>query len=63
MAPEHFVDESLSENVIAGNAIRTTSHLYVRESAGTIETGFVSTGLGAALSLGTTGFLLCQTLR
>ena len=56
MAPEHFVDESLSENVIAGNAMgRRATYMYgnLLEPS---ETGFVSTGLGAALSLGTTGF-------
>ena len=56
VAPEHFVDESLSENVIAGNAMgRRATYMYgnLLEPS---ETGFVSTGLGAALSLGTTGF-------
>ena len=56
VAPEHFVNESLSENVIAGNAMgRRATYMYgnLLEPS---ETGFVTTGLGAALSLGTTGF-------
>ncbi len=56
VAPEHFVDESLSENVIAGNAMgRRATYMY-GNLLDPSETGFVSTGLGASLSLGTTGF-------
>ncbi|MEJ2089969.1 MAG: MBL fold metallo-hydrolase, partial [Gammaproteobacteria bacterium] len=58
IAPEGFVDESLSENVLAGNAMgRRATYMYgnlLEPSA----TGFVSTGLGAALSMGTTGFVV-----
>jgi alkyl sulfatase BDS1-like metallo-beta-lactamase superfamily hydrolase len=58
VAPEHYVDESLSENVLAGNAMnRRATYMYgnlLRPS----PTGFVSTGLGAALSMGTTGFVV-----
>jgi alkyl sulfatase BDS1-like metallo-beta-lactamase superfamily hydrolase len=58
VAPEHFVDESLSENVLAGNAMgRRATYMYgnLLEPS---PTGFVTTGLGAALSLGTTGFVV-----
>jgi alkyl sulfatase BDS1-like metallo-beta-lactamase superfamily hydrolase len=58
VAPEHFVDESLSENVLAGNAMgRRATYMYgnLLEPS---PTGFVSTGLGAALSMGTTGFVV-----
>lgn len=56
LAPEHYVHESLSENVLAGNVMsRRASFMY-----GTLlprsPQGFVSTGLGAALAVGTTGF-------
>jgi alkyl sulfatase BDS1-like metallo-beta-lactamase superfamily hydrolase len=58
VAPEHFVDEALSENVLAGNAMgRRATYMYgnLLESS---PTGFVSTGLGAALSMGSTGFVV-----
>ncbi len=58
IAPEHFVDESLNENVLAGNAMgRRATYMYgnLLEPS---PTGFVTTGLGAALSMGTTGFIV-----
>jgi alkyl sulfatase BDS1-like metallo-beta-lactamase superfamily hydrolase len=58
ITPEHFVNESLSENVLAGNAMgRRATYMYgnLLEPS---PTGFVTTGLGAALSLGTTGFVV-----
>ena len=58
IAPEHFVDESLSENVIAGNAMgRRATYMY-GNLLDPSEKGFVTTGLGAVLSLGTTGFVI-----
>lgn len=58
VAPEHFVDEALAENVLAGNAMgRRATYMYgnlLKPST----TGFVSTGLGAALSMGSTGFVV-----
>lgn len=56
LAPEHYVHESLSENVLAGNVMsRRATYMY-----GTLlepsPRGFVSTGLGAALAVGATGF-------
>ena len=58
IAPEHFVNESLSENVLAGNVMnRRATYMY-----GTLlppsPSGFITTGLGAALSMGSTGFVV-----
>jgi alkyl sulfatase BDS1-like metallo-beta-lactamase superfamily hydrolase len=58
IAPEHFVNEALSENVLAGNAMgRRATYMYGNLLSPS-PTGFVSTGLGAALSMGTTGFMV-----
>ena len=58
IAPKDFVNESLNENVLAGNAMgRRATYMYgnlLKPSA----TGFVSTGLGASLSLGSTAFIV-----
>ena len=58
LAPEDYVKESLSENVLAGNVMsRRATYMYgnlLKPS----ETGFVTTGLGAALSMGNTGFVV-----
>ena len=58
IAPRDFVDESLAENILAGNVMsRRATYMYgnlLRPS----PTGFVSTGLGASLSMGTTGFII-----
>jgi alkyl sulfatase BDS1-like metallo-beta-lactamase superfamily hydrolase len=58
ITPVDFVNESLNENVLAGNAMgRRATYMYgnlLKPS----PTGFVSTGLGASLSLGSTGFLV-----
>ncbi|MFT4798180.1 MAG: alkyl sulfatase BDS1-like metallo-beta-lactamase superfamily hydrolase, partial [Candidatus Azotimanducaceae bacterium] len=58
IAPEAFVDEALSENVLAGNVMgRRATYMYgnlLKPS----ETGFITTGLGAALSMGSTGFIV-----
>jgi len=57
VAPEHFVDEALSENVLAGNVMgRRATYMYGNLLPPS-PTGFVSTGLGAALSMGSTGFV------
>ena len=56
-APVDYVDEALDENVLAGNVMnRRATYMYgnlLEPSA----TGFVTTGLGAALSMGSTGFI------
>ncbi|MGE0623263.1 MAG: alkyl/aryl-sulfatase [Pseudomonadales bacterium] len=58
VAPEHFVDEALSENVLAGNAMgRRATYMYGNLLTPS-PTGFVSTGLGASLSMGTTSFVV-----
>ena len=58
LAPRDYVQEALSENVLAGNVMnRRATYMYgnlLEPSA----TGFVTTGLGAALSMGSTGFVL-----
>ena len=58
IAPLNFVEEALSENVLAGNVMgRRATYMYgnlLKPS----PTGFVTTGLGAALSMGSTGFIL-----
>jgi len=58
IAPVDFVNESLSENVLAGNAMsRRATYMYgnlLKPST----TGWVTTGLGAALSMGSTGFVI-----
>jgi len=58
IAPEHYVNESLSENVLAGNVMgRRATYMYGNLLAPS-PTGFVTTGLGAALSMGSTGFVI-----
>ncbi len=58
IAPIDYVNEALSENLLAGNVMnRRATYMYgnlLKPSA----TGFVTTGLGAALSMGTTGFII-----
>lgn len=58
ITPVDFVDESLNENVLAGNAMgRRATYMYGNLLTPS-PTGFVSTGLGASLSLGSTGFIV-----
>jgi alkyl sulfatase BDS1-like metallo-beta-lactamase superfamily hydrolase len=58
LAPTDYVQEALSENILAGNVMgRRATYMYgnlLKPS----PTGFVTTGLGAALSMGTTGFVV-----
>ncbi len=58
LAPTDFVQEALAENVLAGNVMgRRATYMYgnlLKPS----PTGFVTTGLGAALSMGSTGFVV-----
>jgi len=58
LAPRDYVQEALSENVLAGNVMgRRATYMYgnlLKPS----PTGFVTTGLGASLSMGSTGFVL-----
>lgn len=58
IAPEHFIDESLSENVLAGNAMnRRATYMYGNLLPPGPE-GFVTTGLGAPVSMGSTGIVV-----
>ena len=58
IAPEGFVKESLSENILAGNVMnRRATYMYGNLLAPGPR-AFVTTGLGAALSMGTTGFVV-----
>ncbi|MEM7218826.1 MAG: alkyl sulfatase dimerization domain-containing protein [Pseudomonadota bacterium] len=58
IAPLDFVEESLAENVLAGNVMnRRATYMYGNLLAPS-PTGFVSCGLGANLALGTTGFVM-----
>ncbi len=58
VAPRDFVEEALAENVLAGNVMgRRATYMY----GNLLKPGphaFVSTGLGAALSMGSTGFVV-----
>ncbi len=58
LAPLDYVQEALSENVLAGNVMgRRATYMYGNLLQPS-PTGFVTTGLGAALSMGSTGFVL-----
>lgn len=64
LAPEHYVDESLSENVLAGNVMNRRATYMYGNLLEPSPTGFVTTGLGAALSMGSTGFMVpTDTIR
>jgi len=58
VAPEHFVNEALNENVLAGNVMNRRATYMYGNLLPSSPTGFVTTGLGAALSMGTTGFVV-----
>jgi alkyl sulfatase BDS1-like metallo-beta-lactamase superfamily hydrolase len=58
VAPEAFVDEALSENVLAGNVMNRRATYMYGNLLKPSETGFITTGLGAALSMGSTGFIV-----
>ncbi len=58
VAPKHFVEESLSENVLAGNVMNRRATYMYGNLLQPGPQGFVTTGLGAALSMGTTGFIV-----
>ena len=57
IAPKDYVDEALDENVLAGNVMnRRATYMYGNLLDPSV-TGFVTAGLGAALSMGSTGFI------
>ncbi|MBT5333897.1 MAG: MBL fold metallo-hydrolase [Gammaproteobacteria bacterium] len=58
IAPEDFVDESLNENVLAGNAMNRRATYMYGNLLPASATGYVTTGLGAAVSMGSTGFIV-----
>ena len=60
VAPEAFVDEALSENVLAGNVMNRRATYMYGNLLKPSETGFITTGLGAALSMAAQ-VLLCLT--
>lgn len=57
VAPDNFVKEALSENVLAGNVMNRRATYMYGNLLKPSPTAFVSTGLGAALSMGSTGFI------
>ena len=57
IAPDRFVEESLSENVLAGNVMQRRATYMFGHLLPHSPRGFVTNGLGAALSMGTTGFV------
>ena len=57
IAPQHFVKEALSENVMAGNVMQRRSTYMYGNLLPHSPTGFVGNGLGPSLSMGTTGFV------
>ncbi len=58
IAPVDYVNEALSENVLAGNVMNRRATYMYGNLLQPGPTGFVTTGLGAALSMGSTGFVL-----
>jgi alkyl sulfatase BDS1-like metallo-beta-lactamase superfamily hydrolase len=57
IAPDQFVMAALSENVVAGNVMRRRAIYMYGNILPHSPKGFVSNGLGALLSMGTTGFI------
>ena len=57
IAPLDFTKEALSENVLAGNVMNRRATYMYGNLLKSSPTGFVTTGLGARLSMGSTGFL------
>lgn len=58
IAPLDYVKECLAENVLAGNVMsRRASYMYGTLLPASPE-GFLTTGLGAAISMGSTGFVI-----
>lgn len=57
VAPEGFTKEALSENVLAGPVMQRRATYMYGNLLEPGPQGFLTTGLGAALSMGTTGFV------
>lgn len=58
IAPDHFVKASLSENVLAGNVMRRRAIYMYGNTLPHSPLGFITNGLGALLSMGSTGFVV-----
>ncbi len=58
VAPDQFVKAALSENVLAGNVMRRRADYMYGHSLPHSPRGFITNGLGALLSLGSTGFVV-----
>ena len=56
-APLDYVDEALDENVLAGNVMNRRATYMYGNLLEPSTTGFITAGLGAALSMGSTGFI------
>jgi alkyl sulfatase BDS1-like metallo-beta-lactamase superfamily hydrolase len=61
VAPEHFLEHAVSENVYAGNAMLRRGYCYGAIHAARGAAGTLGMGLGASASQGTTG-LIAPTL-
>ncbi len=57
IAPDQFVNAALSENMLAGNVMRRRANYMYGHSLPHSPQGFITNGLGALLSLGSTGFV------
>jgi linear primary-alkylsulfatase len=57
IAPAYFVKEALSENVLAGNVMQRRATYMYGHLLPHSPRGFIGNGLGANLSMGTTGFV------
>ncbi len=57
IAPDQFVTAALSENVLAGNVMRRRANYMYGNSLPHSPQGFITNGLGALLSQGSTGFV------
>ena len=57
VAPEHFLEHAVSENVYAGVAMLRRGYYYGAISAAKGATGTLGMGLGASASQGTTGLI------
>ncbi|MEQ8746050.1 alkyl sulfatase dimerization domain-containing protein [Pyruvatibacter sp.] len=57
VTPEGFTHEALSENVLAGPVMQRRATYMYGNLLKPDAKGFLTTGLGAALSMGTTGFV------
>ncbi len=58
LAPQDYVNEALSENVLAGNVMNRRATYMYGNLLPPSPRHFVTTGLGAALSMGSTGFVM-----